>query len=141
MGTNQPRTNVQLALSCKLSLLKVQHKLRFSIQHVYSHAESVGNEGADHAAALGALGLVSSHDLSTRWARQSFDSVSCFEICHNLGDVLEKLRDIRTARLPSAGPRVSVMSTPCSIVACLACIVVSMVDPRSFAWLNFLWFP
>ena len=42
---------------------KVQHRLRFTMQHVYGHT---GNMGADHAAALGALGLVSSHNLPTR---------------------------------------------------------------------------
>ena len=64
------------------------------MQLVYSHAENLGNECADHAAALGAFGLVSKHNLSTRWALHSFDSVSCFATCHNLGDVSEKLRDI-----------------------------------------------
>ena len=34
-------------------------------------------------------GLVSNHNLFTRWARHSFDSVSCFGTCHNLGEVLE----------------------------------------------------
>ena len=33
---------------------------------------------------------------STRWTHHSFDSVSLFATCNNLGDVLEKLRDIRT---------------------------------------------
>ena len=83
------------------TLLKVQHRLRFTMQHVYSHAENLGNECADHAAALGAFGLESNHNPSTRWARHScsIDSESCFAKCHNLGDVLEKLRDIRTARV------------------------------------------
>ena len=38
---------------------------------------------------LGALGLVSNHNLSTRWTHHSFDSASCFATCYNLGDVLE----------------------------------------------------
>ena len=42
------------------------------------------------------LGLVSSHNLSSRWAHHSFASASCFASCNNLGDVLDKLRDIRT---------------------------------------------
>ena len=94
-GTILARTHVQLGLSCQQLLLKVQHRVRFTMQHVYSHAENLGNECADHSAALGAFGLVSNHNLSTRWARHSFDSTSCFATCHNLGDVLEKLRDIR----------------------------------------------
>ena len=96
LGTILARTHVQLRLYCQKLLLKLQHRQRFTMQHVYSHAENLGNECADHAAALGAFGLVSNHNLSTRWARDSFDSTSCFATCHNLGDVLEKLRGIRT---------------------------------------------
>ena len=32
------RTHVQLGLSCQQLLLKVQHRLRFTMQHVYSNA-------------------------------------------------------------------------------------------------------
>ena len=102
LGTIQARTHVQLALSFQQSLLKVQHKLRFTMQHVYGHAENLGNECADHAAALGAFGLVSNHNLSTRWTHHSFDSASCFASCDNLGDVLEKLRDIRTEHVSAS---------------------------------------
>ena len=62
LGTIQARTQVQLALACQQSMLKVQHRLRFTMQHVYGHTGNLGNECADHAAALGALGLVSSHN-------------------------------------------------------------------------------
>ena len=64
LGTIQARAHIQLALACQQSLLKVQHTLRFTMQHVYGHTRNLGNECADHAAALGALGLVSSHDIS-----------------------------------------------------------------------------
>ena len=94
LGTIHARSHVQLGLSCQQILLKIQRRLRYTMQLVYSHAENLGNECADHAAALGAFGLVSNHNLSTRGARHSFDSVSCFATCHNLGDVSEKLRDI-----------------------------------------------
>ena len=80
LGTILAGTHVQLGLSCQQFLLKVQHRPRFAMQHVYSHAENLGNECADHAAALGAFGLVSKQNLSTRWARHSF---------------VEKLRDVR----------------------------------------------
>ena len=90
LGTVLARTHVQLALTCQQLLLKVQRRLRFTMQHVYSHAENLGNECADHAAALGAFGLVSNHNRSTRWVRHSFDSTSCFASCHNFADVLEK---------------------------------------------------
>ena len=72
------------------------------MQHVYSHPENLGNECADHAAALGALCLVSNHNLSTRWARHSFDSVTCFATCRNLGDTLEKLRDTRAEKMSAS---------------------------------------
>ena len=42
------------------------------MQHIYSHAQNLGNECADHAAALGAFGLVSNQDMSARWARPLF---------------------------------------------------------------------
>ena len=51
---------------------------------------------------LGAFGLVSNHNLSTRWVRHSFDSASRFATCHNLGDVLEKLRDIGTEHVSAS---------------------------------------
>ena len=58
---------------------------------------NLGNECADHAAALGAFGLVSSHNLATRWARHNFDTSACFGSCNNIGDALGgKLCNIRT---------------------------------------------
>ena len=36
------------------------------MQHVYGHTGNLGNECADHAAALGTLGLVSNRNLATR---------------------------------------------------------------------------
>ena len=66
------------------------------MQHVYSHAKNLGNECAEHAAAMGVYGLVRNHNFSTRWTRQSLDSASCFATYNNLGDVLEKLRDTGT---------------------------------------------
>ena len=59
LGTIHARTHVQFGLSCQQLLLKVQLRLRFTMQHVNRHAENVGNECADHGAALGAFGLVS----------------------------------------------------------------------------------
>ena len=85
------------------------------MQHVYGHAENLGNECADHAAALGVLGLVSNHNLSTRWTHRSFDSASWFATCHNLGDVSEKLRDIRTEHvfyLPAPKQEIALCSSP-----------------------------
>ena len=58
------------------------------MQHVYGHTGNLGNECADHAADLGTLGLVSSPNLATRWARQIFDASACFGSCNNIGEVL-----------------------------------------------------
>ena len=66
------------------------------MQHVYGHTGNLGNECADHASAHGALGFVSSHNLSTRWVRHNIGTAVCFASRNNIGDVLEKLHDIRT---------------------------------------------
>ena len=52
LGTIQARTHVQLALTSQRSTLCAQHRLRLTMQHVYGHTGNLGNEGADHAAAL-----------------------------------------------------------------------------------------
>ena len=64
--TIQARTHVQLALACQRS--------RLTMQHVYGHTGNLGNECADHAAALGSLDLISSHNVATRWVRHNFDT-------------------------------------------------------------------
>ena len=89
LGTIQARTHVQLALACQQSMLSVQHKLRLTKQHVYGHTGNLGNECADHAAALGTFGFVSNHNLATRWVRHNFGTSACFGSCNNIGDVLE----------------------------------------------------
>ena len=60
---------------------------------MYGHTGNLGNECA---ATLGALGLVSSHNLSTRWAHHTPDTAARIASCNNNGHVLEKLHDIRT---------------------------------------------
>ena len=134
--------HVQLGLSCQQILLKFQRRLRFTMQHVYCHAENLGNECADHAAALGAFGLVSNHNFSTRWARHSFDSVSCFATCHNLGDVLESYVTFEQNVFlpPSTRPGVSAVFLALLHYVSLACTTFLLVVPRSFAWLNLLQF-
>ena len=74
LGTIQARTQVQLALACQQSMIRVQHGLRLTMQHVFGHGGNLGNECADHAAALGTFGLISSHDVATRWIRHNFDA-------------------------------------------------------------------
>ena len=89
LGTVQARTHVQLALACQQLMLSVQLRLRLTMQHVYGHTGNLGDECADHAAPLGSLGLVSNHNLATRWVRHNFDTSACCGDCNNIGEVLE----------------------------------------------------
>ena len=75
------------------------------MQHVYGHTGNLGNECVDHAAALGTFGLVSNHNLATRWDRHNIDTSACFCSFNNVGDVFEKLRKIETetTSLPQDG--------------------------------------
>ena len=51
------------------------------MQHVsWISLETVGNECAEHAAALGSLGFVSSHNLATRRVRHSIGTSACFAV-------------------------------------------------------------
>ena len=81
LGTIQARTHVQLALACQQSMIYAQHRPRLTMQHVYGHGGNLGNECADHAAALGTFGLTSSHNLATRWIHNNFDASVCFDGC------------------------------------------------------------
>ena len=96
LGTIQARTHVQLAVACQQSMPCVQHRLRFTMQHVYGHVGNLGNECAHHATALGTLDFVSNHNFATCWVRHNFDSSACFDACNNIGEVFEKLRSMRT---------------------------------------------
>ena len=96
LGTIQARTHVQLALACQRSMIFAQRKLRLTMQHVYGHSGNLGNECADHAAALGTFGLTSSHNVATRWIRNNFDASVCFDGGNNISKVLERLQHIQT---------------------------------------------
>ena len=96
LGTIQARSHVQLALACQQSVMRAQHRLRLTMQHVYGHGGNLGNECADHAAALGTFGLTSSHNVATRWIHHNFDASVCFDGCNNISEVLERLQHIRT---------------------------------------------
>ena len=63
---------------------------------MYGHGGNLGNECADHAAALGTFGLISSHNIATRWVHHNFDANMCFNGCSNIGDILERLHTMRT---------------------------------------------
>ena len=55
LGTVQSRASVHLGLACQRLSLRIELRLRFTTQHIYSHAQNLGNECADHNAALGTL--------------------------------------------------------------------------------------
>ena len=44
LGTIQARTHVQLTLACQQSMIRVQHRLRLTMQHVYGKSGNLGNE-------------------------------------------------------------------------------------------------
>ena len=71
------------------------------MQHVYGHNGNLGNECADHAAALGTLGFTSSHNVTTRWIHHNFDATACFDGCDNITEILERLQRIRTDTVSS----------------------------------------
>ena len=100
LGTIQARTHVQLALACQQSMIRAQHRLRLTMQHVYGHSGNWSNECADHAAALGTFGLTSSHNVATRWIHKNFDASVSFDGCNNISEVLERLQHIRTDATP-----------------------------------------
>ena len=65
------------------------------MHHIFSHSQNVGNECADHAAALRALGLICSHNLDSRWSRPSFNASAAVGGRNNLEKQLTSLREIR----------------------------------------------
>ena len=94
LGTIQARTHVQLAPACQQSMIRAQHRLRLTMQHVYGHSGNLGSECADHAAAFGTLGFTSSHNVTTRWIHHNFDATACFDGCNNITEILKRLQRI-----------------------------------------------
>ena len=95
-GTVQARTQVHLALACQQSMIHAQRRLRLTIQHVHNHSGNLGNECAVHAAALCTFGLISGHNVATRWIHHNFDASVCVDGCNNICEILERLQHIRT---------------------------------------------
>ena len=62
---------------------------------------------ADDAAALGSLGLISSHNDATCWVRHNFDTSACCDGCISINEILERLHSIRTeaTSLPQDGSK------------------------------------
>ena len=86
VGSVQSRTTVRLALASQHFLLQVQMRVFLTPRHIYSHGRNVGNGHAEHAAAFGALGLVSSDIVSTRWPHPCFNTTNLIRGCGDLVD-------------------------------------------------------
>ena len=136
LGTIQARTHVQLALACQRSMLCAQHWPRLAMQHVYGDAANLGDECADHAAALGSLGLISSHNVATLWVRHNFDTSAHCGDCNSISEVLEKLHSIRTeaTSLPQDGSKCCVphrVLCDCHARICITCGFALSLFPRA----------
>ena len=106
LGTVQARTHVQLAPACQQSLIHAQRRLRLTMQHVCGQSGNWCDECADHAAALGTFGLISNHNVATRWTCHNFKASVCFHDCNNISEMLERLQHIRTNATTSHQDRV-----------------------------------
>ena len=142
LGTIHARMHVQLGLSWQQLLLNVQRRQRFTMQHVHSHAENLGNECADHAAALGAFGLVSTftfphvgrvtHLILFRALIYATTLVMSWKSCVTLEQSM--------FLPPSTRPGVRALFHSLLRDVSLACITILLFVSRSFAWLNLLQF-
>ena len=94
--TIQARTHVQLALACQQSMIRVQHRLRLIMHHVFGHG---GNWVMNALIMLLLLAHVDS-SLAIMSPRAGFITTSTllyvFDGCINIGGVLERLQHIRT---------------------------------------------
>ena len=62
--SNHGQTSTKVA--CQRLLLQVELRLRITMQHIHSHAQNLGNECADHAAALGTSNYYTSNAAEIR---------------------------------------------------------------------------
>ena len=95
-GSVQPRTNVRFASTRQQLLLHVQLRIRPTLRHIYSHGGNVGNECADHAEALGALGFVSSRNVNTRWSHPCCNTTFFVRGCNDFIEIQHRLCDARS---------------------------------------------
>ena len=70
------KNNVRLEGFGRHLFLQAQLRVFLTLLHVYSHGSNAGKECADHAAALGALGLVSKHTFVERWSPRRFNTTA-----------------------------------------------------------------
>ena len=129
---------MQLAFACQQSMIRVQHRRRHTMQHVFGHRGNLENECAAHTAAFGTFGLISIHNTSTRWVghnfdtwvRRNFDNFVCFDGCHSISETLERLQDIRTNTAALHQNRVQHwFFSSCSLCpVCCFCVLMSCVS-------------
>ena len=62
----------------------MQLRVSLTLRRIHSLGSDADNDCADHAAALGALGLVSNHNIVERWPLPRFDTVNLLSNCNDL---------------------------------------------------------
>ena len=86
-------TSQQLLLQTRLRVSRIS-------RHICSHGGHVAKECVDHAAALGALGHVSSHTVNARWPPPRFDTSNLVRGCNDFLEVQHRLCDARAEHTP-----------------------------------------
>ena len=100
-GTVQSRTNVCLGDDkTAVPFHRSSLRIRITPRQIYSHAGNVGNECADHPAALGALSFV----CVTTMSAPSFNTTNLVNECNNLDEVRQCLCDPRRHPTPAQQP-------------------------------------
>ena len=88
------KNNVRLAGFGRHLFLQAQLRVFLTLLHVYSHGSNAGKECADHAAALGALGLVSKHIFVERWSPPRFNTTALLGNKSDLADIEPHFRNL-----------------------------------------------
>ena len=75
-STPRARPRFVLVPSCRRLLLQTHRRVSLTLRH-FQPWRDVGNECADHAAALNAFGFVSNHGLEERWPPPRQNTTQC----------------------------------------------------------------
>ena len=121
LGSVQSRTSVRLGLTSQQLVLQAHFRIRLTLCHIERHGGTLGSECTDHAATLGVLVFVSSHNVNSRWSHPSFNASIFVRECNDLVEIQHRLRDARGEHTPSQQARavLELWSAPCLIVASL----------------------
>ena len=113
---------------------------------VYGHSGNLGNECADHAAALGTFGLISSHNAASRWTRHSLtplydsmDATASVKLLNDFSTFEQTLRQ-HTKTGFSIGSSHRVPCVQCAHYVCY-CLVFHLLSAFLFCFLWIVAFP